>query len=285
MKPTPAWQVERVRAYYLATTQKSYLQGWAKGSLGFHFGLVDETTKSHEQSVVATNEYLAERARITAGARVLDAGCGVGGSALHLAQTRGARVTGITLVREQVEAAREFAAERGLEQLLAFDCVDMLATPFVARSFDVIWNIESLCHVIEVDAFISHAFDLLEDGGRFACIDLCRSSQCDETLEHTITQGWALAPLRTPEQILDSLTGAGFEQVEHVDLTSRAMLSAQALKAAASQRLLALRADSAFLGNTSPLYEGHCRAALAMVDGMEAGSTKVSHFLAVRPRR
>ncbi len=285
MKQTPAWQVERVREYYLATTYGSYLEGWAKGSLGFHFGLATDSTRSHEESLIATNEYLAQRANISRDTRVLDAGCGVGGSSIFLAQTRRARVTGISLVQEQVETARRFAAERGVEGLVAFDCLDMLVTPFGERSFDVVWNIESLCHVIDMDAYLAHAFDLLEDGGRLACIDLCREEQCDEATERMVTQGWALAPLRTPQQLVAALNRVGFVEVEHIDLTTRAMLSAQALKAAASQRLFALRAESAFMGNEAPLYEGHCRAALAMVDGMEAGHTKVSHFLAVRPRR
>ncbi|HVJ15958.1 MAG TPA: methyltransferase domain-containing protein [Polyangiaceae bacterium] len=285
MTSTPQWQIDRVREYYLATTAKSYLDGWAKGSLGFHFGLADESTRSHEQSLLATNEYLAGRAKITAGTRILDAGCGVGGSSLYLAQSLGARAVGVSLVQEQIAVARELARERGLQEVVAFECVDMLDTPFPARSFDVVWNIESLCHVVDAGAYFAHVLELLDDGGRFACIDLCRAESCDEATERLVTEGWALAPLRTPAAVVSALNEAGFVEVEHVDLTARAMLSAQALKAAASQRLLTLRAERAFAGKEEPLYEAHCRAALAMVEGMESGQTAVSHFLAVRPPR
>ncbi len=285
MAGTPGWQVERVKSYYVETTSKSYLQGWAKGSLGFHFGLADSSTASHEESLIATNEYLARQAGVERGTRVLDAGCGVGGSSIYLAEVFAANVVGITLVPEQVDLAREYATERGVHSLVSFECMDMVDTSFPPSSFDVVWNIESVCHVLDVDAYLAHVHELLVDGGRFACIDLCVSSEGESDLGHAISEGWALAPMRTPQQILNALGHAGFTHAEHVDLTPRALLSALALRAAASKRLLALRAESAFLGQDSPAYEKHCRAALAMVDGIESGQTTVSHFVAVRPPR
>ena len=50
--------------------------------------------------------------RLTAGARVLDAGCGSGQFAIALAE-RGARVTGIDLSPEMIRRARDHAAEHG----------------------------------------------------------------------------------------------------------------------------------------------------------------------------
>ena len=50
------------------------------------------------------NRVLADRAGIRPGQRVLDAGCGVGGSSLWLAEQRGAAVVGITPVASQVSS-------------------------------------------------------------------------------------------------------------------------------------------------------------------------------------
>jgi cyclopropane-fatty-acyl-phospholipid synthase len=55
---------------------------------------------------------------------VLDIGCGWGGMALHLAREHGARVTGITLSTEQLEAARSRAAEAGLSDRVKFELMD-----------------------------------------------------------------------------------------------------------------------------------------------------------------
>src|SRR5262249_5518290 len=90
MGGTPDWHKERVLEYFVETTRSSYLANWAKESLGFHFGLADEKTPSLQAALMETNRYLADRAGIKRGARVLDAGCGVGGSALFLAEEHGA---------------------------------------------------------------------------------------------------------------------------------------------------------------------------------------------------
>ena len=49
-------------------------------NLGMHFGYWDETTRTHAQSLLRTNEVMADAVDIGPGDRVLDAGCGVGGS-------------------------------------------------------------------------------------------------------------------------------------------------------------------------------------------------------------
>ncbi|NEE40331.1 class I SAM-dependent methyltransferase, partial [Streptomyces sp. SID7982] len=48
------------------------------------------------------------------GDRLLDVGCGWGSMAIHAARHHGARVTGITLSREQAAHARKRIAEEGL---------------------------------------------------------------------------------------------------------------------------------------------------------------------------
>jgi tocopherol O-methyltransferase len=281
MGATPEEMKRRVVDYFLATTDDSYLANWAGDSLGFHFGLADETTSSLAESLLNTNAYLADRARITAGARVLDAGCGVGGSAIWLAQNRGARVSGITLVDRQVELAQRFAKERKVEHLVDFSCQDMLNTSFDSGTFDVVWNIESLCHAVDVDAYFDHVIDLLHDGGCFACTDLCAGPTRDPAVEHIVCDGWAMAALRDPRDIERALIRHGFTNMEFVDLTPRAMRCAEALEGMANRSLLKLRAEGALLGKaSSPLYEGHVRAALAMVEGMRSGKSSVAHFLA-----
>jgi cyclopropane fatty-acyl-phospholipid synthase-like methyltransferase len=277
---------EGVVRYYTATTEQSLLPNWGGASLGFHFGLGDENTASLADSIADTNRYLADRANVVSGTRVLDAGCGVGGSAIWLARERGASVTGITLLERQVALARGFARERGVEELVHFEVSDMTATGFSAQSFDVVWNVESMCHVPDLDGYLTHVRELLSDGGRFACIDLCSGVEPDPEVERTVCDGWAMVALRVPADIAAALARQGFEDVEVVDLTARARRSAQALEAMASRSLFALRAEVAFTGRKAePIYEGHLRAAIAMAEGMRTGKTSLAHVLARRPSR
>jgi tocopherol O-methyltransferase len=276
----------RVVRYYAATTEQSLLPNWGGTSLGFHFGLGDENTASLADSIADTNRYLAERATVGANTRVLDAGCGVGGSAIWLARERGASVVGITLVERQVELARAFAREQGVEALASFEVLDMTATGYPGQSFDVVWNVESMCHVPDLDSYLAHVAELLADDGRFACIDLCTGVEPDPEVERTVCDGWAMTALRVPGDIAAALDRLGFEDIEVVDLTARAERSAQALEGMASRSLLALRAEVAFCGRAAdPIYEGHLRAAIAMASGMRMGKTSLVHVLARRPAR
>ena len=77
-------------------------------NLGMHFGYWDQTTRTHAQSLLRTNEVMAEAVKIGPGDRVLDAGCGVGGSSIWLASERGATVVGVNVSPEQVGHARRF---------------------------------------------------------------------------------------------------------------------------------------------------------------------------------
>jgi tocopherol O-methyltransferase len=282
---TPKWLEEQIRKYYAATTEKSYLANWATSALGFHLGLSDEGTLSHEESIKNTNAYLADRARISPGCRVLDAGCGVGGSSLWLAEERGACPVGITISPEQLDLARRFARQRGLEGRVEFHCMDMVSTTFPADSFDVIWNVESMCHVLDLRAYFEHVLFLLRDGGRFACIDLLRTGTARSEQEKTACEGWAMAPLRNAGEVVVALHEAGFYSIESEDLSQRALKSVQALHAAAHNSQLLIRAEKAMGSEVSVAYEKHVLAATAWAEGFMNGTLTVAYFGAVRMGR
>ena len=67
---------------------------------------------------------LARRARIAEGDRILDVGCGLGGSAMYLAREYDVMVKGISLSSQQVSAARDQARQRGLLGRTNFEVQD-----------------------------------------------------------------------------------------------------------------------------------------------------------------
>jgi cyclopropane fatty-acyl-phospholipid synthase-like methyltransferase len=275
---TPEWLKDKVRAYYVETTERSYLANWSGESLGFHFGLADATTASLSDSIVAMNAFVADEARVVAGDRVLDAGCGVGGSSIWLARERQADVTGITLAPGQVELARRFASERGATA--RFEVMDMVATRFAPASFDVVWNIESLCHLADPRAYLAHAKTLLASGGRFACADLFLGTGGEQA--RAMCEGWVLPSLRSAQEIATTLSDLGFVDVRVIDLTPRVLMSAAALRAMAQRRMLMLRADKAFTGKSDPAIEAHTLGALGAADGLESGAITYHYVGATR---
>jgi len=113
---------------------------------GLHCGFFDEHCRRHDDAVLHMNRVLATIADIISGERVLDAGCGIGGSAIWLAENLGASVVGINISAKQVEEARRLARCRRLEDRVQFRVADFCATELASESFDVVWALESACY-------------------------------------------------------------------------------------------------------------------------------------------
>src|SRR5215212_516654 len=153
IQSTSATQRDAVIAYYDQTWLDYRLFWLNRRTLSVHFGYTDATTRGHADALLNMNRVLADRAGIQPGARVLDAGCGVGGSSIWLAQARQATVVGITPVASQVARARGFATAHKLGDRVAFEQADYTNTPFSDASFDVVWALESVCHASDKAAF------------------------------------------------------------------------------------------------------------------------------------
>jgi tocopherol O-methyltransferase len=212
-----------------------YRTSWLDGSnLAIHYGYWDEHTLSHGQALLDMNRHLADTAAIQPGARVLDAGCGIGGSALWLAEQRGARVTGITLSAEQVGHARRNAAKRGLSERADFQVADFCATPFEDESFDIVWGIESICHALDKQAFIREAHRLLRPGGRLVCSDgyaLKREfTEREWTIVRTCLDGWQIPNLATPDEFRGYLETSGFRDIRFADITPNILPASRRLR-------------------------------------------------------
>lgn len=98
-----------------------------------------------EEAQAAKKHHIAAKLLLDRpGLSVLDIGCGWGGMALTLARDYGARVTGITLSKEQVSEARARAEAEGLGNRVSFELLDYRA---MDRRFDRIVSVGMFEHV------------------------------------------------------------------------------------------------------------------------------------------
>jgi cyclopropane fatty-acyl-phospholipid synthase-like methyltransferase len=226
--------VDRIRAYY-DETWGDYRWLWlSPRNYAIHFGYWDETTRTHAQSLREMNRALANRIGVQSGQRVLDAGCGVGGSDLWLARERGAEVVGVTLVASQVERARRFAADAGLAGRVTFAQEDYTSTSFPAASFDAVWAMESVCHAEEKRLFAREARRLLKPGGRLGMVEYMRVSRplptpADEELMRSWLSGWAIPDIATTGEWTGWVSEAGFSEIEINDITPNVLPSLRRL--------------------------------------------------------
>ena len=76
-------------ARYYDLSETHYRRIWKLDkNHSLHYGYWDERTKNFKQALLRINEILAAFAEIKPGEKILDAGCGVGGSSAWLAKEK-----------------------------------------------------------------------------------------------------------------------------------------------------------------------------------------------------
>lgn len=136
-----------------------------------HHGLWDDQADPRLSARAAQERLIdtvARAADIQASDRVLDVGCGMGGSSVYLARARGCDVTGITISPVQTTWASWGAGWHGVRSRCRFICGDVELTSFPAAGFDVLWSIECTEHLVDKAAFFQRAAHWLAAGGRVA---------------------------------------------------------------------------------------------------------------------
>lgn len=179
---------------------------------------------------------LVQDARPRAGERVLDLGCGLGGSARHLAHEHGCRVSGVDLTAEYVAVARALAELVGLGDAVAFHHGSALDTPFADASFDLAWTEHAQMNVADKRGFYAEVARVLVPGGRLALHDIFQGPAGAPRFPVPWAEDAGLSALVPPEEaraLLGEL-GLGVRVWEDVTARSLAWLAAAAERAAAS---------------------------------------------------
>jgi cyclopropane fatty-acyl-phospholipid synthase-like methyltransferase len=179
--------------------------------------------------------YLARLAGLKAGERLLDAGCGVGGSSIFLARELGLDCIGITLMEAQARLARGFAV-RGVPAgngRARFAANDFHAPAFKPGSFDAVWAVESFDHAVDKRAWVKTMFHLLKPGGRLVIADGFRAAPPGDRSQakayEAFLAGWAVPHLCSARELEDWAAEAGFAVAHSEDISADVMPHARAI--------------------------------------------------------
>ena len=219
-----------VRRYYEGNTRLFLALGIGGKALAMRRAVWADGVTDLPEAVNHVNTRIAEEVLAcqaapgqTAPLRVLDIGCGVGGSLFYLRGAVGPALegVGVTISPRQVEMARRQARFRGV------DGVSFLAADFSTLSvlppFLCAFAIESFVHFGSPGSFFSAAARALEPAGRLVVVDdfLARERLAarEEKLVRAFRRGWVLSSLCTAGRAAHAAAESGLRLVEDRDLS------------------------------------------------------------------
>lgn len=121
--------------------------------------------------------HLFKKIRFEPDERVLDAGCGIGGSSRLLAAEWKCRVTGIDLADRFIEAAEFLTQCTGLEKSVKFHQGSVLDLPFEDQSFDAVLCQHILMNIEDKPKAIKEFYRVLKKGGRLILHEITKGKK------------------------------------------------------------------------------------------------------------
>jgi tocopherol O-methyltransferase len=221
----------RVINYY-AQCYADYRRFWGtERNLSIHYGFHDSRHRTHGDALENMNRVLARIALVKRTDSVLDAGCGVGGSAIWIAKNYGARVIGVNIHRTQLSVARRLACREGVESNPEFLAADFEEMPLAGKSFDLVWGLESICYAESKKGFLREADRILKKGGRIVIADgfLSRgnlSAAEREDVDRWL-RGWAVPHLTSTEEFGTYLEDLSFQEIVYRNITPNVLPSSK----------------------------------------------------------
>ena len=230
---------EGVRKYYdrQQSDRNLFLAG-DSGIVNHHFGIgdfdrgrpLDDFSQEevadwlHRLEMSEIDVLLAHMGELHPSHRVLDAGCGRGGTALSITERTGARVDGITISPYQQQFAAALAESRGVADRVHFHEMDYLDLVFPDDCFEHVVTNESTQYVIDVRDLVEGFARVLRSGGRYTCATWCMNEDFDGDNEYAerINLHYGTS-INSRRDYLEALAKNGFTAVELNDSTEQAI--------------------------------------------------------------
>ena len=162
-----------------------------------HLGYYGDPARSRDFRL-AKNDFVHELVRwsgldrLPPGSRILDVGCGIGGSARLLALHYGFDVLAISISPAQIARARSLTSPE-LAAHCRFEVMDALALDLPDRGFDAVWSVEAAPHMPDKQRYVDELLRMLRPHGRLAMADWNRRDPTDGPMDRL--ESWVMRQL------------------------------------------------------------------------------------------
>ena len=222
-----SYNPQQIAQYYDSNTARFLSLGGSGDVAAIHRAIWAPGVTTQAQAFGFLNQLVANALQPalpeeTGAARVLDLGCGVGGTATLVAQTLDVHVTGVTLSPAQVQLAQQRAEALGLASRVNFALGSFSAMPELPASHGA-YAIESFVHADDAAGFFTMAAKHLLPGARLVlCDDFLNPPHTAEAKACVarFRRGWHLNKLLSEEDTCALAQSAGFRLVEVQDLSA-----------------------------------------------------------------
>lgn len=193
-----------------------------------HGYYIPENRTDHVQAQIDLIDQVLKWANVSSSStrRVVDVGCGIGGSSRHIAKKYSCRASGITLSPYQAQRGNELAEEQGLKDSVDFQVADALEMPFEDDSFDLVWSLESGEHMPDKPQFVHELVRVAAPGGRILIVTWCHRdlregetslTRKEERLLAKINRAYYLPKWCSVQDYVDLLSHEGMEGIARED--------------------------------------------------------------------
>jgi sarcosine/dimethylglycine N-methyltransferase len=165
------------RKFYDTELSKLLSAIW-EGSL--HMGLFQHQDEPLADAQLHTKDYIARAAALKPGQHVIEAACGAGATAIHLARNHGVRVHATNISQAQLAEAEDCTRAAGLLDKITFGFADYHQLGGSSSTYDCWWCQEALLYATDRERVLSEARRVVKKGGRILFTDLTLSQALPE---------------------------------------------------------------------------------------------------------
>ena len=222
-----------------------------------HHGYYEKGIRTHVQSVLNMNDFIGRLLKLDSEIKqckkILDAGCGIGGTVVYFAKKfPDIKFTGINIIPDHIEMAKNLAKEKKVLSNTDFFVKDFADTDLSSNHFDAIYLMESSCYALQKQMLIREMYRILKPGGILVITDVFRTlAELNSFLTNiydSFCKGWGLSDLIDIEEFIFYLEKEGFHNIVNKAVTkhvTRTILRGDVLSI---PYLLSMMSKKIFLG-------------------------------------